>query len=255
MNEPVRSPTANQPVRSPTATGQRLQKILARSGLGSRRMCEEIIAKGRASVNGEIVTLGARVEPEDSITVDGIPVITDTALVYYLLHKPIKVVTTASDPEGRRTVMEFVDPEPRVFPVGRLDYDTSGLIVMTNDGELANRLTHPRHGVDKVYVAEIEGHPTPGVLQQLRRGVQLDDGVTSSARCRVIDRGETTAVLEIILHEGRNRQVRRMCEALGHPVITLMRTRIAEIRDVNLAPGQMRALTTKEVRSLYSSAS
>lgn len=238
-------------MRQPTASGERLQKVLARAGFGSRRSCELLIDGGRVTVNSERVALGARVEADDRITVDGVPVITDTSLVYYLLHKPVGVVTTVSDPEGRRTVMDFVGDGPRVFPVGRLDYDTSGLLILTNDGELANVLTHPRHGVFKTYVAEVEGDPTPAALRSLRNGVDLEDGVTAPARCRVLGRRDFHAILEIEIHEGRNRQVRRMCEAVGHPVVQLSRSRIGDLRDTTLAVGECRNLEAKEVRGLY----
>ena len=167
---------ADREVWPESATGERLQKVMARAGLASRRACEEMIAAGRVAVNGIPVPLGARVGPEDRITVDRVPVVTDTTLVYYLLHKPTKVVTTADDPQGRPTVVDFVPGEPRVFPVGRLDYDTSGLLILTNDGELTNLLTHPRHGVDKTYSAEVVGEFTEAELKRLRTGVELDDG-------------------------------------------------------------------------------
>ncbi len=240
-----------QAMRSPTASGERLQKVLARAGMGSRRVCEGFIADGRAAVNDEIVQLGARVVPTDRITVDGVPVITDTSLVYCLLHKPVGIVTTAHDPQGRRTVMEFVASEPRLFPVGRLDLNTSGLLIMTNDGELANLLTHPRHGVHKTYVAEVEGDPTPATVRRLRAGVELLDGITAPAECRVIGRRPGSAIVELVLHEGRNRQVRRMCEAVGHPVLQLSRSRIGNLRDANLHSGQSRPLSAAEVRDLY----
>ncbi len=238
-------------MRQPTASGERLQKVLARAGFGSRRACELLIDGGRVAVNSERVTLGSRVEASDRITVDGVPVITDTNLVYYLLHKPVGVVTTVSDPQGRRTVMDFVGDRPRVFPVGRLDYDTSGLLLLTNDGELANVLTHPRHGVFKTYVAEVEGDPSPAAIRALRNGIDLDDGITAPARCRVLGRRDSHSIIEIEIHEGRNRQVRRMCEAIGHPVVQLSRSRIAELRDAMLPVGAIRALEAQEVRALY----
>ena len=195
--------------------------------------------------------MGARVEAHDRVTVDGVPVITDTTLVYFVLHKPVGVVTTAHDPQGRPTVMDFVGEGPRVFPVGRLDYDTSGLLIMTNDGELANLLTHPRHGVYKSYVAEIQGDPTPATMRILRNGVELADGITAPARCRVLGRAESHTLLEIEIHEGRNRQVRRMCESVGHPVVQLSRSRIGDLRDATLPVGSIRELSPKEVRALY----
>lgn len=230
--------------------------MLARAGFGSRRSAEELIADGRVTVNGEVAQLGRRVDAEhDAIAVDGVRTIVRTDLVYYLLNKPRQVVTTAHDPQGRRTVLDLVPAEPRVFPVGRLDYDTEGLLVLTNDGELANLLTHPRHGVDKEYLAEVEGTPSPAAIRSLREGVDLDDGRTAPAEARIVQaRGSGTTAIEIVVHEGRNRIVRRMCEAVGHPVQRLVRTRIGSLADVRLSPGSWRPLDQHEVRALYESA-
>jgi len=184
-----------------------------------------------------------------------VPVPTAPDLVYYLLHKPARVVTTAHDPEGRRTVVELLPPEPRVFPVGRLDYDSAGLLLLTNDGRLAQLLSHPRHGVAKTYLAEVVGPPSRAELRQLREGVVLDDGLTAPARARVVGTNGDAAAVELTIHEGRNRQVRRMLEALGHPVTRLVRTRIGPIHDDRLRPGAWRDLTTTEVRALYEAAS
>lgn len=235
---------------------ERVQKLLARAGYGSRRAAEDLIRDGRVTADGVVVRLGDQVDPATvRLAVDGVAVPTAPGLVYYLLHKPIRVVTTAADPEGRRTVLDLVPAEPRVFPVGRLDYDTAGLLVLTNDGQLAHLLTHPRHGVAKTYVAEVTGNPGRGVLRALRDGVDLDDGRTAPARARVLGaRGDTTAV-ELTIHEGRNRQVRRMLDAVGHPVTRLVRTRIGPVRDDQLAPGRWRELTIAEVRGLYDAAS
>jgi 23S rRNA pseudouridine2605 synthase len=236
-------------------TGERLQKVLARAGIGSRRACEELIAAGRVTVDGEPARLGRRVHPDvDRVELDGVPVVVRDDLVYYLLNKPTGHVTTAHDPQGRRTVLGLVPGEPRVFPVGRLDYDTEGLLILTNDGELTQLLTHPRHGVAKTYLAEVEGSPSPAEVRALREGVELDDGRTAPAAVSVVqDRGDQAAV-ELTIHEGRNRQVRRMCEAVGHPVRRLVRTRIGPLGDRRLRPGEWRALTTAEVRSLYEAA-
>jgi 23S rRNA pseudouridine2605 synthase len=225
----------------------RLQKILARAGLGSRRASEGLIAAGRVRVNGELARLGDRADPEtDRIEVDGAVVGVRAGLVHYLLNKPAGVVTTASDPQGRPTVVGLVPAEPRVFPVGRLDADTEGLLLLTNDGELAHRLTHPSFGVEKEYLAEVEGRPTRGVLRRLREGVDLDDGRTAPARASVVgDR-----LLRITIHEGRNRQVRRMCDAVGLPVRRLVRVRVGPITDRRLAPGEWRPLEQEEVRAL-----
>lgn len=227
--------------------GERLQKVLARVGIGSRRVCEDLIAEGRVLVDGEVAVLGRRVDPETAlIEVDGAPVGVRPDLVHYVLNKPAGVVTTADDPQGRPTVVGLVPNEPRVFPVGRLDVDTEGLLLLTNDGELAHRLTHPSYGVEKEYVAEVEGLPTRAVLRRLREGVELDDGPTAPARATLID----PSVVRLTIHEGRNRQVRRMCEAVGHSVVRLVRTRIGPLADRSLAPGAWRELTGDEVRSL-----
>jgi 23S rRNA pseudouridine2605 synthase len=227
--------------------GVRLQKVLARSGIGSRRVSEELIAGGRVRVNGEVADLGRRVDPDrDLVEVDGIPIGTAQGLAYLLLHKPRGVISTASDPEGRRTVVDLVPPEPRVVPVGRLDADSEGLLLLTNDGVLAHRLTHPSFGVDKEYLVEVEGRPGPAAVGRLRRGVELDDGPTAPAKVAVIG----TSLLRITIHEGRNRQVRRMCEAVGHPVVRLVRSRIGPVTDRSLKPGRWRVLEQTEVRAL-----
>ena len=227
--------------------GERLQKVLARVGIGSRRVCEDLIGEGRVRVDGEMAVLGRRVDPETAlIEVDGAPVGVRPDLVHYVLNKPAGVVTTADDPQGRPTVVGLVPNEPRVFPVGRLDVDTEGLLLLTNDGELAHRLTHPSYGVEKEYVAEVEGLPTRAVLRRPREGVELDDGPTAPARATLVD----PSVVRLTIHEGRNRQVRRMCEAVGHSVVRLIRTRIGPLADRSLAPGAWRELTGAEVRSL-----
>jgi 23S rRNA pseudouridine2605 synthase len=238
------------------ADAERVQKVLARAGFGSRRVAEDLVRDGRVAIDGQVARLGDRVDPAVArVSVDGVPVPTAPDLVYYLLHKPDRVVTTASDPEGRRTVVDLVPAEPRVFPVGRLDYDTSGLLVLTNDGQLAQLLTHPRHGVPKTYLAEVTGAPSRAALHQLRTGIDLDDGPTAPAKVRVLGaRGDATA-LEVTIHEGRNRQVRRMCDAIGHPVTRLVRTRVGPVRDERLRPGEWRDLTVAETRALYESAS
>ncbi len=235
--------------------GERLQKVLARAGLGSRRVCDDLIADGRVTVDGEVAVLGRRVDPEhDHIELDGVPVVTQTGLVYYLLNKPARVMTTASDPEGRPTVVELVPDEPRVFPVGRLDWDTEGLLILTNDGDLTQRLTHPSHGVEKEYLVEVEGVPSRGALRSLREGVELDDGLSAPAEIRLLQSRGDHAAIEMVIHEGRNRQVRRMCETVGHPVRRLVRTRIGLLADRDLAPGSWRVLRPDEVRGLYAAA-
>ncbi|WP_419925850.1 pseudouridine synthase [Candidatus Poriferisocius sp.] len=226
---------------------ERIQKVLARAGVASRRAVEEMVAEGRITVNGQPARLGQRIDPErDSVAVDGATVGLSSDLVYYLLNKPRGVVTTASDPEGRPTVVEMVPGEPRVFPVGRLDADSEGLLVLTNDGELAHRLAHPSFGVDKEYLAQVEGRPRRGALRRLREGVELDDGVARAAAVSLPE----PSVVRIVVHEGRNRLVRRMCEAVGHPVLRLVRTRIGPLADRKLPPGQWRELHPGEVRTL-----
>ncbi len=231
--------------------GERLQKVLATRGWGSRRVCEDLIADGRVTVNGDVAVLGRRVDTEvDLVEVDGVPLGVKPGLVYYLLNKPVGVVTTASDPQGRRTVVEIVPAEPRVYPVGRLDVATEGLLLLTNDGDLAHRLAHPSHGVEKEYLAEVEGTVGGGALRRLRDGVELDDGVTAPAKVSQPSPG----LLRITIHEGRNRQVRRMCEAVGHPVTRLVRVRIGPLRDAKLRPGEWRELGQHELKALVEAA-
>ena len=239
------------PVEGSVPEGERLQKVLARAGIASRRASEELIADGRVTVNGSVAVLGRRVDVDrDRVAIDGAPVPIRPGLVYYLLNKPAGVVTTASDPEGRPTVVDLVPAEPRVFPVGRLDFATEGLLLLTNDGELTQHLTHPRFGVAKEYVAVVEGRPSPAEVRRLREGVDLEDGRTAPARVNLL----APDTLRLVIHEGRNRQVRRMCEAIGHPVLRLVRTRIGPLTDRRLAPGAWRPLTGAEVRGLSEAA-
>jgi 23S rRNA pseudouridine2605 synthase len=224
--------------------GERLQKVLAAVGFGSRRTCEDLISAGRVTVNGDVAILGRRVQPDrDVVEVDGAPIGVKPGLVYYLLNKPPGVVTTSADTHDRPTVIDIVPSEPRVFAIGRLDLETEGLLLITNDGELANRIAHPSHGVDKEYLADVEGgEVSAGKIRQLREGVELDDGLTAPAKVSQPEPG----VLRIVIHEGKNRQVRRMCEAIGHPVRRLVRTRIGPISDRTLKPGEWREWTDDE---------
>jgi 23S rRNA pseudouridine2605 synthase len=227
--------------------GERLQKTLARAGYGSRRACELLIEDGRVTIDGRVAILGNRVDPEDSVVrVDGKLAPTAPSHVYFLLNKPAGVVTTALDPQGRPTVLSLVSSPTRIFPIGRLDMDTEGLLLLTNDGRLAHLLTHPSTGVSKEYLVRVAGDPSPGSIRRLREGIELDDGVTSPAQVSRVSEG----VLRIVIHEGRNRQVRRMCAAIGHEVVRLVRTRIGPIHDATLAPGSSRQLSLAEVRKL-----
>jgi 23S rRNA pseudouridine2605 synthase len=235
----------------PLSTGDRLQKVMARIGVGSRRICEELIVDGRVTVNGVVPVLGRRVDPAvDRVELDGVPLPVQPGLVHYLVNKPTGVVTTAEDTHGRQTVVDLVPTDPRVFPVGRLDMDSEGLLILTNDGELTHRLTHPSFGVPKEYLVQVDGEPTAGEVRRLRDGVELDDGTTAPARVAVV----APTLLRIVIHEGRNRQIRRMCEAIGHPVVRLVRTRIGPLADPSLGPGSYRPLSFDEVRWLAAAA-
>jgi len=232
-------------------TGERLQKVLARTGVGSRRVCEDLIVDGRVTVNGDMPVLGRRVDIEvDLIELDGVPLPVRPGLVHYLVNKPPGVVSTAEDTHGRPTVVGLVPPEPHVYPVGRLDMDSEGLLIVTNDGELTHRLTHPSFGVPKEYLVHVEGEPSAGAVRRLREGVELEDGMSAPARVAVV----SPSLLRMVIHEGRNRQIRRMCETVGHPVIRLVRTRIGPLADPSLTPGSYRPLTFDEVRGLAAAA-
>ena len=223
----------------------RLNAFLARAGVASRRKADELIKAGRVTVNGAPGQLNTVVGARDRIEVDRKEVVRQR-LAYVLLHKPQGVVTTASDPQGRRTVVEIVPLEPRVVPVGRLDVNTTGALLLTNDGPLAHRLAHPRYGVEKTYVAEVDGTPDEAALAALRRGVELDDGPTAPAGARLVGPRR----VELVLHEGRNHQVKRMLEAVGHPVMRLHRSRYAGLTADDLQPGSWRELTAREVEQL-----
>jgi 23S rRNA pseudouridine2605 synthase len=231
----------------------RLAKHLAHAGVASRRGAEELIAAGRVTVDGVVVRDPASdVTGDEEIAFDGEPVgAKPPRLVVYAVNKPPGVVSTAKDTHGRPTVVDLVHaPGLRLYPVGRLDADTEGLLLLTNDGELAHRLTHPSFGVDKEYLAEVEGRPSPAALRRLREGVALDDGVTAPARVSLPEPN----LVRIVIHEGRNRQVRRMCEAVGHPVTRLVRTRIGPVAERSLRPGRWRHLGASEVRALADAA-
>ena len=233
----------------------RLQKVLAAAGVGSRRACEVLIAHGRVAVDGRTVrTMGVKVDPHTStITVDGMRVGTEQAgLVHLALNKPRGVVATMDDPEGRPNLGDYVaDRSVRLFHVGRLDADTEGLLLLTNDGELANRLTHPSYEVAKTYLAEVRGPVARDVGRRLRAGVELEDGVAHVDSFRVVDDLPGKAMIEVVLHEGRKHLVRRLLEAVGHPVQRLVRTEIGPIKLGELRPGKVRTLGREEVGALY----
>jgi 23S rRNA pseudouridine2605 synthase len=223
----------------------RLNAFLARAGIASRRRADELIKAGRVTVNGEPGQLNTVVGAHDRVEVDG-EAVARQRLRYVLLHKPAGVVTTARDPQGRPTVVELVPDEPRVVPVGRLDVDTTGALLLTNDGQLAHRLAHPRYGVEKTYVVEVEGDPDEEVLERLREGVELDDGLTAPARARRLGTGR----VELVLHEGRKHQVKRMLASVGHPVTRLHRSCYAGLTLEGLEPGMCRELEPFEVKRL-----
>lgn len=248
---PAEAGSIGPPEGTGPPAGLKLQVVLARAGLGSRRACEDMVAGGRVLVNGDTAQLGRRVDPEvDRLAVDGVPVSVRHGLVHYLLNKPAGVVSTAADTHGRPTVVDLVPAQPRVFPVGRLDADTEGLLLLTNDGDLAHHLTHPSYGVEKEYLAQVAAAPTAAALRRLRTGVELEDGVTAPARVTLVP----PDALRIVVHEGRKRQVRRMCEAVGCPVVRLVRTRIGPLAERRLRPGEWRELTPAEVRALEAAA-
>ena len=244
------------------ASGQRLQKVLAHAGVASRRACEQLIADGRVSVDGITVTeAGVRVDPlTQEIRVDGSRILTNPELITLMLHKPAGVVTTMEDPEGRPTVAQYgrdylaehpeLPDSLRLVHVGRLDTETEGLLLLSNDGELSHRLMHPSFEIAKTYVAIVEGQVEPWVLRKLRRGIELEDGEAKADRVTVKDSGPRGSIVEITLHSGKNRIVRRMLDAVGHPVTRLARTRLGPLRLGNLRPGQTRPLSGEEIAAL-----
>ncbi|QGQ19246.1 pseudouridine synthase [Cellulomonas sp. JZ18] len=253
---PARRPQPAEPVDVHDPEGVRLQKVLAQAGLGSRRACEELIAQGRVTVDDQVVTeLGVRVDPRTAVIhVDGMRVQLDTSMVTLALNKPKGVVSTMHDPEGRPTVAQFIqNREERLFHVGRLDADSEGLLLLTNDGELANRLSHPSHGVAKTYLVEVEGRVPASLEKRLRAGVELEDGTVSVDGFKIVQTTPQASLVEVVLHEGRNRVVRRLFDEVGHPVTRLVRTRIGPIRLGDLRPGRTRVLSRTEVGSLMTS--
>ena len=235
-----------------TTNAERLQKVIARSGLASRRGADTMVVEGRVSVDGQVAHPGQRVDPSSAeVLVDGIRLPVDPDLVYYLLHKPLGVISTTRDPGGRTTVVDLVPPHPRVYPVGRLDADTTGLILITNDGDFANRVTHPRYGIVKTYEVLVDGALRARDLARIRDGVQLEDGPARAVSVRKIGSDGHSSHLEMSMGEGRNREVRRLCTAVGFPVVRLHRTSIGPLRDRALELGEWRPLEVGEIRAFY----
>jgi 23S rRNA pseudouridine2605 synthase len=232
---------------------ERLQKVIARAGIASRRKSEELIKEGKVKVNGKVVTeLGLKVSPSDRVEVNEVQIEKEEP-VYFLLYKPRGVISSVSDDKGRKVVTDYFSHyKERIFPVGRLDYDTSGLLILTNDGEFANLIMHPKNEIDKVYVAKTKGIPLRENLKKLQRGIQLEDGKTAPAKVNLLsaDSKKQTAIVEIAIHEGRNRQVRRMFEAIGNEVLKLKRERYGFLTLSGLKAGEARELTPHEVKQL-----
>ncbi len=229
----------------------RLHKYLAECGVASRRQSEEMIAAGRVRVNGVVASIGDQIDPAcDEVTVDGAPIAADPK-VYLLLNKPRGVITSAADPHGRRTVLDCVEGvNARVYPVGRLDRDVEGVLILTNDGELAYRLTHPKHQVDKVYEAWVEGLLTDAAARAMRNGVKLDDGWASAVKVDVLRRRKDATLLQLTMHEGRKHEVKRLCQAVGYPVRSLTRTAVGNLKAEGLKPGEWRYLRAAELADL-----
>ncbi len=230
----------------------RLQKFLAENGVASRRMSEELIRQGRVKVNSEVIfEMGTKVTEEDLVEVDGKEIRRNKKNIYVVLNKPCGVVSTSKDQFGRSTVIDLVkDINERIYPIGRLDYDTSGLILMTNDGEFTFQLTHPKHEINKVYIARVKGTPSKEKIQSFQKGLKIEDYITSPAKLKIMNSTKTTSTLEITIHEGKNRQIRKMCDAIGHPVIELKRVSIENINLGNLPEGKWRHLKINELEEI-----
>src|SRR3954471_2147166 len=233
-------------------TVERVQRSLARAGYGSRRASEDLIREGRVTINGRVASLGDRVDPQtDIVEVDGARVVTDPDARTFALHKPAGVVSSLKDPQGRPDLRAYLPTETRVVPIGRLDRDTEGLLLLTGDGELANRLMHPSFGVEKEYLAEVDGAPTSKQLAELRRGVELEDGMAKPRSARVVDAAGERAAIRLVLAEGRKREVRRMLQAVGLPVRRLVRVRVGPVRLGTLPAGELREIGGEELGALY----
>jgi 23S rRNA pseudouridine2605 synthase len=237
---------------------ERLQKVIAHAGIASRRKAEEWIKEGRVKVNGKVVTeLGFKVTGNDKVEVNEVPLEREEP-VYYLFYKPRGVISSVKDDKGRKVVNDFFTfTDKRIYPVGRLDYDTSGLLIVTNDGEFAHLLTHPKHEIEKTYVAKVKGIPSKEVLRKLEKGIKLEDGLTAPAKTKLLslDKKKQTSIIEITIHEGRNRQVRRMFQAIGHEVMKLKREKYGFLNLQGLSTGDIRELTPHEVKQLRALAS
>lgn len=232
----------------------RIQKAIAASGLMSRRKAEEAVEAGRVRLGDRVAILGDRVDVDsETLTLDGVPVPVNPDLETHLLYKPRGVISSASDTHGRKTVVDLIDSSARLYPVGRLDADSEGLILVSNDGELTNRVTHPRYGIVKKYVAKLDGTPAPAEIRAVTTGIELDDGPARALRARVIDSSGAEALVELVMVEGRNREVRRMMSAVGYEVQRLVRTAIGPISDRRLKPGESRMLTATEIHNLLDS--
>ncbi len=234
---------------------ERVQRSLARAGYGSRRATEELIRAGRVRINGRLAVLGDRVDPHrDAVTLDGVPVVSDPERRYYVLNKPVGVTTTLKDPHASKPLLDLLPSGPRVFPVGRLDRDSEGLLLLTNDGDLAFRLQHPRYGVEKEYLVEVQGAVGSPAVKRLMTGVELADGPARAVSASVVDVATDRSSVRVVMVQGRKREVRRMLEAIGHPVRRLVRTRIGPMRLGRMTPGSIRKLSPAEVADLYATA-
>lgn len=231
---------------------ERLQKYLASCGVASRRKCEELILEGKIKVNDQVVTeLGVKIDSsKDIVKYNNTIVTVEEKKVYIALNKPEKIITSVKDEKGRKTVLDIVDTDERIYPIGRLDYDTSGLLLLTNDGELYNRIMHPRSEVVKTYIAKIKGFPSEKEITKFKTGVDIGDYITAKAGFQIIKKEKDSTTVEIKIHEGKNRQIRRMCSAIGHPVIALKRVSVGNINLGNLKAGEYRSLTVKELEYL-----
>lgn len=232
----------------------RIQKAIANAGLMSRRKAEEAVELGRVRLDGEPTRLGDRVDVESQVlTLDGVPLPVNPEIETHLLYKPVGVISTAADPQGRKTVVDLIASEKRLYPVGRLDADSEGLILISNDGDLTNRITHPRYGIAKKYLALVDGVPSTSQLRRLVSGVELEDGAAHAQSARLLDSSDGRALVEMVMVEGRNREVRRMLAEIGHETVSLVRTAIGPIIDQGLQPGESRLLSATEVRDLLES--